>query len=111
MPSDLDDAQLDDVLRAIAEPRRRAILALVADRELAAGAIAEAFPDVSRPAISQHLTVLKEAGLVDERRDGTRRIYRTHRDALQALQRRLAALWPDALASFKAHVESHPEQP
>ena len=106
MPTPLDDAQLDDVLRAIAEPRRRAILALVADRELPAGEIAGAFPEVSRPAISQHLTVLRKAGLVTERRQGTKRIYRTRREALDAMQSRLAELWPDALARFKAHVES-----
>ena len=62
----------DEALKAIAEPRRRAILRLVADDELAAGEIAAAF-DVSRTAVSQHLTVLKNAGLLSERRDGTRR--------------------------------------
>ena len=60
----------DDALRALAEPRRRAILRLVADAELPAGQIAEAF-DVTRTAVSQHLSVLKNAGLLHERRDGT----------------------------------------
>src|ERR1035437_10447740 len=65
----------DEALKAIADPRRRAILRLVADYELPAGEIAAAF-DVSRTAVSQHLTVLKNAGLLTERRDGTRRLYR-----------------------------------
>jgi DNA-binding transcriptional ArsR family regulator len=66
---------MDATLQAIADPRRGAILALVRDRELPAGEIANRF-DVTRPAISQHLAVLREAGLVSERRDGTRRLYR-----------------------------------
>ncbi len=66
---------MEAALRAIAEPRRREILRLVWSAELPAGEIARRF-DVTRPAISQHLSVLKEAGLVTERRDGTRRLYR-----------------------------------
>ena len=69
---------MDAALKAIAEPRRRAILRLVWSRELPAAAIADEFRDVSRPAISQHLSVLKDAGLVTERRDGTRRLYRAN---------------------------------
>ena len=65
------DNAADEALRAIAEPRRRAILRLVARDELAAGQIAAAF-DITRTAVSQHLTVLKNAGLLSERRDGTR---------------------------------------
>jgi DNA-binding transcriptional ArsR family regulator len=72
---------MEAVLKAIAEPRRRAILRLVCDTELPAGGIAAHF-DVSRPAVSQHLTVLKEAGLVSERRDGTRRLYRARPEGL-----------------------------
>jgi DNA-binding transcriptional ArsR family regulator len=64
---------MQQALEAIAEPRRRRILELVKNDELPAGEIAGAFPDVSRPAISQHLKVLREAGLVTERRQGTRR--------------------------------------
>ena len=75
----------DDVLKALAEPRRRAILRLVARVELAAGDIAAAF-DVTRPAISQHLTVLRTAGLLHERRDGTRRLYRTRLEGLAAVR-------------------------
>ena len=66
---------IDQTLQALAEPRRREILGLLADRELTAGEIAARF-DVTRPAVSQHLAVLRAAGLVSERRDGTRRLYR-----------------------------------
>jgi DNA-binding transcriptional ArsR family regulator len=76
---------VDDALRAIAEPRRRAILRLVASREMAAGDIARHF-DVTRPAISQHLTVLREVGLLSERREGTRRLYRARPQALDELR-------------------------
>ena len=75
----------DDVLRALAQPHRRAILRLVARTELAAGDIAAAF-DVTRPAISQHLTVLRSAGLLQERREGARRLYRTRPEGLEGLR-------------------------
>ena len=93
------------MLKAIAEPRRRAILELVARTELPAGEIANRF-DVSRPAISQHLTVLKEAGLVVERRDGTRRLYRARPEALAELRSFLDHLWSDALRAFKSRAET-----
>ena len=80
---------MEAALKAIAEPRRREILRLVWDAELSAGEIASHF-EVTRPAISQHLRVLKEAGLVDERRDGTRRIYRARPDGLEGLREFLA---------------------
>lgn len=102
----MTDEQLDEVLRAVAEPRRRAILALLSGQELPAGAVAAEFPEISRPAVSQHLAVLRDAGLLVERREGTRRIYRTHRDALAAMQQRMAELWPTALDRFKAYAES-----
>lgn len=86
----------DDALRALAEPRRRAILQLVARDELSAGEIAAAF-DVTRPAVSQHLTVLKNAGLIAERRDGTRRLYRGEPAGLRAVREMLDALWASSL--------------
>ncbi len=98
-----DDA--DDALRALAEPRRRAILQLVAHDELAAGEIAAAF-DVTRPAVSQHLTVLKQAGLLTERRDGTRRLYRARPEGLAQLRRLLDELWADALDTARRLVEA-----
>lgn len=98
-----DDA--DDVLRALAEPRRRAILRLVAQEELAAGEIAAAF-DVTRPAVSQHLTVLKQAGLLTERRDGTRRMYRARPEGLEQLRRLVDDIWADALDTARRLVEA-----
>ncbi len=86
----------DETLKAIAEPRRRAILRLVADDELAAGEIAGAF-DVSRTAVSQHLTVLKNAGLLTERREGTRRLYRARPEGLDGLQEFLNEMWAASL--------------
>jgi DNA-binding transcriptional ArsR family regulator len=93
------------VLRAIAEPRRRAILRLVASQELSAGEIASSF-DVSRPAVSQHLTVLKDAGLLAERRDGTRRLYRARAAGLAGLRRFLDDLWGAALAEAASIAEA-----
>ncbi len=95
---------MDAALKAIAEPRRRQILALVRDDEMSAGDIAAHF-DVTRPAVSQHLTVLKEAGLVSERRDGTRRLYRANPDALAELRQFLEGFWDDRLASLKQEAE------
>jgi DNA-binding transcriptional ArsR family regulator len=95
----------DETLRALAEPRRRAILRLVAHDELAAGQIAEAF-DVSRTAISQHLTVLRAAGLLTERRDGTRRLYRARPEGLAALRDLLDELWGSALDAGRRLVEA-----
>ena len=95
----------DEVLRAIAEPRRRAILQLVAAEELGAGEIAAAF-DVGRTAVSQHLTVLKQAGLLSERRDGTRRLYRARAEGLTGLREFLDGLWADALDTARRLVEA-----
>ena len=78
---------MDAALKALAEPRRREILRLVWMRELPATDIADHFGDVTRSAISQHLGVLKAAGLVSERRDGTRRLYRAQRDEMKQLRR------------------------
>jgi DNA-binding transcriptional ArsR family regulator len=94
----------DEAVRAIAEPRRRAILRLVARHELAAGEIAAAF-DISRTAVSQHLTVLKNAGLLTERRDGTRRLYRTRAEGLAGLREFLDDMWADALDAARAIAE------
>ena len=91
-------------LEAIAEPRRRAILRLVRDAELPAGEIASRF-EVTRPAISQHLRVLKDAGLVHERRDGTRRLYRARAEALAELRSYLDEFWNTSLERLKAEAE------
>lgn len=95
---------MDATLRAIVEPRRRRILALLRDRELSAGEIAAQF-DVSRPAISQHLTVLKASGLVVERRQGTRRLYRARPEGLQDLRLFLESFWDTRLEALKREAE------
>ena len=95
---------METALKAIAEPRRRAILRLVLDDELSAGEIASHF-DVTRPAISQHLTVLKEAGLVDERRNGTRRLYRARPEGLAELREFLEEFWDVRLEALKREAE------
>jgi DNA-binding transcriptional ArsR family regulator len=97
-------ARTDAALRALAEPNRRAILALVTNQEMAAGEIAAHFA-VTRPAISQHLGVLREAGLVTERRLGTRRFYRVRPEGVEELRAFLETLWSDALGRFKARAE------
>ena len=95
----------DEALRAIAEPRRRVILRLVAHDELSAGEIAAAF-EVSRTAVSQHLTVLKHAGLLTERREGTRRLYRADRAALGRLGQVLEQLWSEQLDRLSELAEA-----
>jgi DNA-binding transcriptional ArsR family regulator len=95
---------VESALKAIAAPNRRRILMLVRDGELSAGEIASHF-EVSRPAVSQHLTVLKEAGLVDERRNGTRRLYRARPEGLVDLKAFLEAFWDDRLQALKREAE------
>ena len=95
---------MDRVARALAAPRRREILSLVRDDELSAGEIASRF-DVSRPAISQHLSALREAGLISERRDGTRRLYRAEPQALAGLRDFLNEFWTDRLERLKLAAE------
>jgi DNA-binding transcriptional ArsR family regulator len=95
----------DVALRAVAEPRRRAILELVARQELAAGEIASAF-DVTRTAVSQHLTVLKKAGLLSERRDGTRRLYRARPEGVDQLRQLLDGIWASSLDVARRLVEA-----
>jgi DNA-binding transcriptional ArsR family regulator len=97
-------SMIDVTLRALADPRRREILALVQDRELAAGEIAGRF-DVTRPAISQHLAVLREAGLITERRAGTRRLYRARPRGAAELRAWLDAFWDDGLTRLRQAAE------
>ena len=95
---------MDAAIRAIAEPRRRAILRLVWDAERASGEIASHF-DITGPAVSQHLKVLREAGLVTERREGTRHLFSANRLALRDLRDHLAWMWDESLADLKAAAE------
>jgi len=95
---------VEAALKAIAGPRRRQILTLVRGGELSAGEIAAHF-DVTRPAVSQHLNVLKEAGLVSERRNGTKRLYRARPEGLAQLKAFLEEFWGDRLEALKREAE------
>ena len=95
---------MEAALKAIAGPRRLQILTLVRDGELSAGEIAAHF-DVTRPAVSQHLNILKEAGLVSERRNGTRRLYRARPEGLADLKEFLTEFWDVRLDALKREVE------
>ena len=89
---------------ALGDPTRRAIFERLRSKPLSVGEIADGLP-VSRPAVSQHLRVLKEAGLVTERRNGTRRLYRLDPDRVGELRDYFDDFWTDALAAFKAEAE------
>jgi DNA-binding transcriptional ArsR family regulator len=93
-----------DGFTALADPTRRAIFERLAERPSAVGELAGELP-VSRPAVSQHLKVLKEAGLVVDHPDGTRRIYRLDPDGVEALRGYLDQFWNQALVAFKRAVE------
>src|ERR671935_1601983 len=93
-----------EVFEAVAQPKRREILRLLADGELSAGEVASRFA-VTQPAISQHLRVLKQAGLVSERRDGTRRLYSVRPEGLADLQSFLAEVLPAGLERLRRAAE------
>jgi len=95
---------MDDALRAIAEPNRRRILELVAGGERSAGEIAAQF-SITRPAVSQHLTVLKEAELVHERREGTKRLYSVRTEGFEGLREFLDKFWGDGLERLRIAAE------
>jgi DNA-binding transcriptional ArsR family regulator len=100
---------IDLVLQAIAEPRRRDILMLIRSAELTSGDIAAHF-DVTRPAISQHLQVLTAAGLVDMRKDGTRRLYQARPEGLADLRAFLETFWDDRLLRLKLAAEAEEQK-
>jgi DNA-binding transcriptional ArsR family regulator len=103
---------IDESLRAVADPTRRAILRLVRNAEMAAGEIATHFPTISRPAVSQHLRVLSDAGLVEVRPDGNRRLYRWRPEGLHDAAAFVEEMWDDRLARLKlaAEREAWPER-
>jgi DNA-binding transcriptional ArsR family regulator len=101
----LAEERIDESLRAVADPTRRAILRLVRDDELPAGEIACHFPTISRPAVSQHLRVLSDAGLVEVRPDGNRRLYRRRRDGFRDAAAFMEEMWSDRLARLKQAAE------
>lgn len=98
-----------DGLTALGDPTRRGIFERLADRPQAVGELARGLP-VSRPAVSQHLRVLKDAGLVIDRRAGTKRIYQLDPDGVGALRAYLDQFWNRSLAAFKAAVEQQHEE-
>lgn len=98
-----------DAWSALGDPTRKAIFELLIDRPRAVGELASELP-VSRPAVSQHLRVLKDAGLVIDRSAGTRRIYHVQPDGLAALRADLERFWGKALAAYKAAVEQPTEE-
>jgi DNA-binding transcriptional ArsR family regulator len=95
---------MEAALRAIAESNRRRILQLVTAKELSAGEIASRF-EITRPAVSQHLGVLRQAGLVTERREGTRRLYSLRPEGFADLKSFLEAFWDEGLARLKEAAE------
>jgi DNA-binding transcriptional ArsR family regulator len=101
----VDRMSTDAVLRALAEPRRREMLRLVRDEPRSVGEIAGHF-DITQQAVSQHLQVLKEAGLVAVRKEGQRRLYVVRPEGLETLEAFLAELWPAGLERLKQAVEA-----
>ena len=95
---------IEKVLHALAEPRRRDILYLVRDGELTSSAIASHF-DISAPAVSQHLRVLEQSGLVVVRRDGTKRYYGIRRDGFSEIKQYIDRFWDDSLLRLKEAAE------
>jgi DNA-binding transcriptional ArsR family regulator len=96
---------MDAMLRALSDRTRRQILAMVWREEHTAGEIAAGFT-MTRPAVSQHLSILRESKLVSERREGTRRFYRANRPAMARLRADLGAFWDDHLAQLKDAAEA-----
>jgi len=113
LPAEIPVAPHDcPVFAAIADPTRRAILQRLADGEVAAGHIAEAFP-ISRPAVSKHLRILRQAALVQEQRRGRQRVYQLNAQPLREVDgwlEQYRAFWLKNLASLKRHVEAHTKE-
>ncbi|MER5910391.1 metalloregulator ArsR/SmtB family transcription factor [Streptomyces sp. NPDC001982] len=105
----MDTYQTGDALGALGDPTRRAIVECLAGRPRAVGELADELP-VSRPAVSQHLKVLKNAGLVSERAEGTRRIYRLNLVGVAALRDQLETFWNRALAGYQDVAEEAEEE-
>jgi DNA-binding transcriptional ArsR family regulator len=100
---------MDDVIRALSAPTRREILRLVRDGEMTAGSIAAQFT-MTRPAVSEHLRVLRESGLVSERREGVRRLYRARPEALAQVRAYIDQFWEDSLDRLRLAAEAEQQQ-
>lgn len=100
-----DEPGVDEVLDALADGTRRGLLRLVRDGDRSAGDLAGHFPSMSRPAVSQHLRVLRDAGLVEVRADGRRRLYRARLESLSPVARFIDEMWGDRLATLKSVSE------
>ena len=105
MTSSAAAERLDAVTHALADRTRRGLLRLVRDSEMTAGDLAAEFPSMSRPAVSQHLRVLQDAGLVDVRPDGNRRLYLARREGLNEMWQFIDEMWSDRLARLKHAAE------
>ena len=105
----MDTYRSGEAWSALGDSSRRAIVECLAERPRAVGELADVLP-ISRPAVSQHLKVLKEAGLVTDRRDGNRRIYQVDPGGLQAMRAELDRFWTQALATFKEIVEQDAQE-
>jgi DNA-binding transcriptional ArsR family regulator len=97
------------MLTALGDPMRQAILDRLSDGPLPVGRLADALP-ISRPAVSQHLKVLKDVGLVADRQEGTRRLYQVDPDGLAALRAHLDGFWERSLAAFQRRIEDEKGQ-
>ena len=97
-------------IQAISDPTRFAILQLVREQELPAGTIAQQFPSMTRPAVSQHLRVLKQNNLVAERREGTKRLYRINTSGFDEIRAFLESFWDPRLAKLKALAEKESKE-
>jgi DNA-binding transcriptional ArsR family regulator len=105
----IDPGSIDLVARALGDGTRRGILRLVRDDEMPAGELAREFAGISRPAVSQHLRVLHEAGLVTIRREGNRRLYRARTEGLAEVWQFIDDMWSDRLARLKRAAEAEPK--
>lgn len=106
MQNRLVTSEPDALFRALAEPHRRAILRLVRDRPRSVGEVAEQLDEITQQAVSQHLQVLREAGLVTVEQQGQRRLYLVRPEGLDTLETFLAQLWPESLRKLKQTIEA-----
>ena len=105
MPTATLSRRIDRVAYALSDSTRRSLFALVRDEERSAGELASQFPQMSRPAVSQHLRVLRDANLVSIRVDGNHRFYRAEVDGLEEMRRFLDDMWTDRLSRLKRAAE------